>query len=311
MRPSLIIHHGNCPDGFGAAWWLGKNLDEPHEKFAAFYGQDPPDVTDREVWMVDFCYPAPVLTRIAAKCESLLVLDHHESAVGYARDAAGVQFFDDLSAYTDLAELGGGSMREAVIDQKHSGVGLVSALVKRRRGVDPPRFLANLEDRDLWRFDLDDTREVFATVTSGPYTDEWWDWLAEQTQGTLVMQGVAIERYRQQLIQQCVELAYQRTFVTPLCLDYSGVLPREVTPQERWEYIWVANAPYAICSDVAGELAKRDPERFAATFFIDEEGPKWSLRSTEVGMNVAEVAAKMQPGVGGGHAHAAGFRGAW
>jgi hypothetical protein len=205
----------------------------------------------------------------------------------------------------------------AIIDQTHSGIGIVAQWVEGKYGPYPdgiPQFLYNLEDRDLWRFKLWDTREIFAAVTSQPYTDDAWDWIAIQSQEELRLEGGAIERYRQQLIQQCVDLAYQRDFRTPMFepdFAVTGGGVAAVGMFEEWEDIWVANAPYAICSDVAGELAKRDPGRFAATFFIDEHGPKWSLRSTDTGMNVAEVAAKMQPGIGGGHTHAAGFRGAW
>lgn len=292
MTAPVILFHANCPDGFGAAWWLGKHLNDP-ERIACTHNMTPPDVTGRDVFMVDFCFPAREMTTIAATCESLLVLDHHASAVEYVKDAAGIQFYDDLFGYLEFSELGGGSQREAVIDQKRSGIGLVSDFVSRRSGEQAPTFFANVEDRDLWRFDLHGTAQVFAAVTSRPYSDGAWEEMASMHIRDLVHEGDAIERYRQQLIAQCLDNAYRRNFYTD-----SGELVAGV--------IWVANCPYAICSDVAGELAKRDPTRFAATYFdIDETHRKWSLRSTPEGMDVAAFAAHWPPG--GGHIHAAGF----
>lgn len=309
MNTPLIIHHGHCPDGFGAAWLLGKFLGD-HEKYAASYGQDPPAelFEDRDVWIVDFCYPPDGLkTIIANTTEAVVILDHHQSAAGYVADCPGLAMFSSLEELKSESQRAGRCV--AIIDQIHSGVGIVGQWVAGEHGPFPlgqPAFLDNVQDRDLWRFRWAETPAVFAAVTSYPYTDEAWDKIAEKPFWELVREGEAIERYRQQLVQQCLDNAYQRDFLTPL----SDALCEEIH-YHGWADIWVANAPYAICSDVAGELAKRDPERFAATFFIDDDGPKWSLRSTDVGMDVAEVAAKMQPGIGGGHKHAAGFRGSW
>jgi hypothetical protein len=303
MSAPLIIHHANCPDGFGAAWLLGKFLGE-HEKCAASYGGDPPydRMEDRDAWIVDFCYPGDKLREIIANTTGLvLILDHHQSAAGYVADVPGLVVHDSFEAMGAAAAPG---RCHAIIDQSHSGIGIVAQWVHGPYGIpEIPQFLYNLEDRDLWKFRFAETPAVFAAVTSFPYTDEAWDKIAEMGIWDLVREGEAIERYRQQLVQQCVDLAYQRDFVVFVGATEKG--------SPRWDGIWVANAPYAICSDVAGELAKRDPERFAATFFIDDQGPKWSLRSTDEGMDVAEVAALMQPGIGGGHKHAAGFRGVW
>lgn len=310
MHPPLIIYHGNCPDGFGAAWLLGKSLG-PHEKFAASYGQPAPMhliERDRDVWIVDFCYPPNELHRIAEMTQ-MIILDHHETALDYTNECRDI--LNLRSSYEALDKAPAiGKRGIAVIDPTHSGIGIVAQWVA--CDIDIPHFVKNIEDRDLWRFALRDTREIFAAVTSHPYTDEAWDSLAEKPWISLLIEGEGIERYRQRLIQQCVDIAYQHDFMTPS--DPEGIDPGFGYWQDRfgyWQDIWVANAPYAICSDVAGELAKRDPGRFAATFVIDEQGPKWSLRSTDEGMNVAEIAARMQPGIGGGHAHAAGFRGAW
>jgi len=57
MTP-LIIYHGNCPDGFTAAWVAARALGD-HELFLGTYGEDPPYelAKDRQVFIVDFSYP--------------------------------------------------------------------------------------------------------------------------------------------------------------------------------------------------------------------------------------------------------------
>ena len=76
----LCIYHAFCADGFGAAWIVRRALGDGVEFHAASYGQEPPDVTGRDVLMVDFSYKRPVLVQMAAKAKSILILDHHKTA---------------------------------------------------------------------------------------------------------------------------------------------------------------------------------------------------------------------------------------
>jgi len=65
----------------------------------------------------------------------------------------------------------------------------------------------------------------------------------------------------------------------------------------------VANLPYMFASD-AGQLMA-EGERFAGSYFDTPEGRTFSLRSTDAGMDVSEIAQQYG---GGGHRNAAGFR---
>ena len=55
MRP-LVIYHGNCADGFSAAWCFWRKYGTGADYVAGVYQQDPPDVTGRDVYLVDFSY---------------------------------------------------------------------------------------------------------------------------------------------------------------------------------------------------------------------------------------------------------------
>ena len=74
---SMCIYHGNCADGFGAAWVVRKALGEI-DFHGAKYQEPPPDVTGKDVVMVDFSYKRPVLLEMAEKANSILILDHHK-----------------------------------------------------------------------------------------------------------------------------------------------------------------------------------------------------------------------------------------
>src|ERR1700722_10011049 len=78
MQP-LVIYHANCQDGFTAAWAVWKKHPD-WEFYAAKHGDAPPDVTGRDVYMVDFSYKLPILVDMLEKANRLTILDHHKTA---------------------------------------------------------------------------------------------------------------------------------------------------------------------------------------------------------------------------------------
>ncbi len=279
MKP-LIIYHGQCPDGFGSAWWLQRNLEGGADLHPGKYGEAPPDVAGRDLFIVDFCYPTDELEAIAASAATVLVLDHHQTSEGWLADTTSYQVFgsvDEVMVRRDLPT--------AVLDKEHSGVGLVIQYVLWSTGMWAPWWLGNIQDRDLWQFKMEHTPEIFAAISSRPYTVEAWDEMLELSAGTLLTEGTAIERWRNKLIEDTVATAFET----------------EIGGHE----VWCAASPYAIGSDVAGELAKRKPKLFGAYFVDYGTKVRFGLRSTPTGLDVAALAAKWWDG--GGHKHAAGF----
>ena len=65
----------------------------------------------------------------------------------------------------------------------------------------------------------------------------------------------------------------------------------------------VANLPYTLTSDAGHLLANGEP--FAACYWDTPTGRVFSLRSTDDGLDVSEIAKKYG---GGGHRNASGFR---
>lgn len=168
----LCIYHGNCADGFGSAWVVRRALRTLPEFHAGVYGQPPPDVTDRNVLLVDFSYKRPVLLEMAAKANTICVIDHHKTAA------------EDLK---DLPE----NVR-TIFDMEHSGAMLT--WMHYFPDISPPPLLEHIEDRDLWRFRLAGTREIQANVFSYPYDFAVWDHLMARPTLDLLAEGQAIER---------------------------------------------------------------------------------------------------------------------
>lgn len=294
---SVIIYHSSCPDGFGSAWWLGKWVG-PHIKHAANYGEAAPVLIceGREVYVVDFCYDEAQMSMLARSASKLTVLDHHETADKILADWGRTDAV--TAALTHDMELDGKRVTAVVIDRDHSGVGLVAQYVQARfadQEPNTPRFLENIEDRDLWRFNLPDTKDVFAAVTSRPYGEDAWDSMAMTPHAQLVGEGVGINRYRDQLIEQVAASTFD---------IWLSLLP------DHSEQILVpcASSPYAIGSDVAGRLAERSHHGVGAYCILHEENIQIGLRSRGEGPNVADIAAHYG---GGGHPHAAGLRVPW
>lgn len=279
-KPLCIYHHG-CADGFAAAWIVRKyyrmvmvdaiaatNLppecfnDEPVDFHPGIYGDTPPDVTGRDVILVDFSYKRPAMLALIEQARSVLIIDHHESAERELQDLP-------IKATTIFAMDRSGAM----LTWEHYFL-----------GQQPPLVIDHIQDRDLWKFKLPMTKEICAAVFSYPMTFKSWDELMRRSILELEREGRAIQRKHNQDVDALIE-------ATPFLGHVAGV---EVP---------IANVPWMYASEVAGQLAKGHP--FAATYYDDADGRRWSLRSDNDGANVAEIAESLG---GGGHKHAAGFR---
>ena len=216
----LCIYHGNCADGFGAAWVVRKALgEEAVDFFAGFYGKEPPDVTGRDVIMVDFSYKRPVLEAMRDKAKSILILDHHKTA------------------QADLDGLACNTVH-TVFDMDRSGA--MIAWDYFFSGLLPPKLIEHIQDRDLWLFKLSGTREIQATVFSYPYDFEIWDRLMVSAPSTLIVEGSAIERKHHKDIAELVGVSKRRMTIGGYDVP-------------------VANLPYTLSSDAGHLMGKGEP----------------------------------------------------
>lgn len=281
---TLCIYHGNCADGFGAAWVVRKALGEENVEFHAGVHQDPPpDVTGRDVLIVDFSYKLPVLEEMAEKAWSILIIDHHKTAFQELSGKINIQSF----LWRDWVARDSTPNIAATFDMNRSGAGLTWDFFFPNKNR--PRLIDHIEDRDLWKFKLPKTREIQAAVFSYPYDFKVWDKLMglfdSYGNSHLAIEGAAIERKHHKDIAELVQV------VTRPMLIGGQVVP-------------MANLPYTLTSD-AGHLLCGDDLSFAGCYWDTNKGRVFSLRSREGGADVGEIAKQYG---GGGHKHAAGFR---
>jgi oligoribonuclease NrnB/cAMP/cGMP phosphodiesterase (DHH superfamily) len=281
MKKTLCIYHGNCADGFTAAWAVRKLLgDEGVEYYAGHYGTNPPDVAGRHVVMVDFSYKRPVLVQMAEAAESVLILDHHKTA---KEDLASLGWSPaDVNEYGAKVR----TPRFAVVfDMDRSGAQIAWDFF--HPGKPRPKIVDYVGDRDLWKFVLPQSREANAYIFANDYSFEKWDSLAtlfDYALDDVIHMGAAIELKHHKDIKELVSVN-QRT------MRIGG---HEVP---------VANLPYTMSSDAGNLMAQGHP--FAACYWDTRHGRTFSLRSTQDGMDVSAIAAQYG---GGGHRNAAGFQ---
>lgn len=175
-KPLCIYHHA-CADGVAAAWavldaYLGDGIGL--DLHPGIYGEAPPDVTGRDLILVDFSYKRGVLLQLAEQARSILIIDHHKSAM---------QDLVDLPTSVDL-----------IFDLNRSGAMLAWNHFHPQRPA--PALFDFIQDRDLWRFDLIGTREITAAIYSYPLAPQTFGELVSAGEGRLLNEGRPLVRQR-------------------------------------------------------------------------------------------------------------------
>jgi len=267
MSNILIVHHGRCTDGWCSAW-IAKKVFPDAQFHAAQFGEMPPDVTNKEVFILDFSYKRQVMLFLNYKAKSLTVLDHHKTAL---KDLEGLPF--------------------CIFDMERSGAGLTWNYFNhfnypgRNQFFDEPMpwVVQYVQDRDLGRHELPDTRQVNAVIASYPFDFQMWDELASKPLDEVREEGKSILRYQEQVANDLVSYAREVVF------DGYNVLAVNTS---------IMN------SDVGCKLAKDRP--FGVVWFQRDDGKYISsLRSCkDVGVDVEGIAHNHG---GGGHKWCSGF----
>lgn len=292
-RPApLCIYHGNCADGFTAAWVVKLALAEV-EFVPGVYGAAPPPVAGRDVIMVDFSYKRPVLDEMTRLARSILILDHHQTAAedlaGFPRPASPPTGSDPWGDHleTGVAFYSAACRPAAIFDMDRSGAQIAWDFFF--PSSTRPVLVDYVGDRDLWRFAMPHSREVAAWLFSHPYDFVLWDDLAADLEtpsglSRVVCEGGAIERKHHKDVAELVRVTRREMVI-------------------GGQRVPVANLPYTMASDAGNLMAGDAP--FAACYFDRPDARVFSLRSRDGGADVAVIASLYG---GGGHKHAAGFQ---
>ena len=282
----VVLYHKGCADGFGAAWAVHNirraKCDE-REVTAVFipvqYGQTDEVVVallsqlhGRKVNLdiVDFSLPPHQFEELMAIASSVVYLDHHKGAADVLDEARAIAVHHDVPQYVQFVN-------------EHSGAALAWDWFFEGNKI--PDVVAHIEDRDLWQFKLDGTREIIAALYSHPMTMDVWDEVAVDTE-RLYQDGQAILR------------AHDKN-VALLSADWN------VQRGELYGHKAARLAcPYFYASDAGNKLLDENPElEVAVIVWQSAEEFRLSFWSRKDGVDVSELAKKLG---GGGHAAAAG-----
>ena len=217
IKPTMCIYHGNCADGFGSAWAVWKKF--PDIIFhPGVYGQQPPDVIGHDVVIVDFSYSNAQLNAMLEWACTITVLDHHKTAE------------------EDLAPLLKSEAIYGEFDMERSGAMITWDWF--HPGEEAPQLLKHIQDRDLWKFELDGTEDIQAALFSYPYDFEVWEGLIMgMPTEHLRHEGEIITRKHKKDIAELIE-----------------VTKRQMVIGGHW--VWVVNLPYTMASDACHDMCK-------------------------------------------------------
>lgn len=161
MKTACLMH--NDLDGFSSGYSLWKALKDTDELMfiEVQYGQEPPYEALREfapdrVYIVDFSYKAPVLKDFLNEFPETMVIDHHKSSLPELEAA-----FEDRVYKTYIHDV---SLSGCVLTWQHFFP-----------EEEIPEILLYVQDRDLWKFELENSKEINAFIASLPNDFEEWD----------------------------------------------------------------------------------------------------------------------------------------
>lgn len=264
---TIILYHGGCPDGFGGAYAAWKRFGDEAEYMPVKHGRPAPEgLAGARLYFIDFVYKKEVMDDIVAKAKSVTVLDHHE----------GVR---------DVVE----AMPDHIYDANRSGATIAWSYFHPETPV--PTLLTYVEDGDLYRFALPDSRALLAYAYSEPFTFACWDELAEKLEkpeerNRMIERGTIYRAHSDSIIAELVEEAKLVRFEGYEC--------------------YFAPTLNIFASDLGNRLAKkRGP--LALVVQVRPDGLRVSLRG-DGSVDVSKIAQKYG---GNGHPNASAFSLPW
>ncbi len=269
LKDTIIIYHGDCPDGFGAAYAAWKKFGDTATYLPwKDHGVLPEELVGKTIYIVDFSFSAPLLKQLNDNNKSVVVIDHHVSAEA------------DVRAYP-----------QNIFDNNHSGA--VLAWQYFHPGTPVPMLLQYVEDYDLWRNALPEYREFKVAFSQYPMTFAVWDELSSSLQNennliNFIAKGSLLAKYEDRLIAGMME---GRELVT-----FEG------------HTVYTVNTTRDFRDHIGNQLALINEQEgrpaFGIVYYHKSGVVTLSLRSR----GDVDVSVMAQKYGGGGHKNAAAFR---
>jgi len=269
---TYIIYHGNCFDGFTAAW-----VAKIHFKDAAFIGwgtgqrnqfplEDWQLTKDTEIYILDFSFPREIIDRVKDKVGKIVIIDHHKTAR------------DELADYPF-----------AVFDMTKSGALLTWKYFDHDEPV--PLLVQYISDRDLWKFELPYSKEISAYIAAHKRTFDNWDIISARLEDKdecfdIITQGKILLQNHEIIVES---LCKHGVFEDNYC-DGKYKFP-------------TLNVPKQYGSDCCDYILKTTDAKACVYFLVEGTSIHYGIRS-KPDFDCSEVAKFYG---GGGHAQASGW----
>lgn len=267
---AACIYRSNCLDGFASAYAVhcfSLKYDIHTTFHKGIYGKEPPKFPKKSIlYIVGFSYPLEIINDLAKKAYYIFIIDHNKTA---NENLGNVPLPDNVTF---------------IYDESKSGCTLTWKTLFPNPNLYAPFIFKHIEDRDLWKFNLPDTKAVTQFLYARNFDFKVWDVICSYSQYDIKVEGNILQRKFDQEVN---------TIVTNYRYKLFNLNNYEVP---------IINVQSQYVSEVLNILAENFP--FAIGYYITEDKIIFSLRSTQEGIDVSEIAKQYG---GGGHKHAAGF----
>ena len=238
---TVILYHGNCPDGFGGAYAAWKKFGDSAEYIPLSRDAAPPtpeSLAGATLYFIDFCFPKELMEQYVSTAGSLTVLDHHEGV-------------EDVIT----------SMPEYRYTSDHSGAVIAWQYFHPETPV--PLLLQYIEQGDLYKFEMPECEEILSYIYTRPQAFLEWDMLAAQLadpmeRARIIEKGASYAEHKQIIVEQIMHLAE--------LVEFEG------------HRTYLASCSKQFTSPVGNALAKRLPP-LAMVASVHSWGLRVSLRS--------------------------------
>ena len=136
---NIIVFHYPCQDGLTSAW-IADNYHKLNYKPLELYPINHSDKIDlnrlknKKVLFCDFCPSLDILNKIEDIASEIKILDHHKSSMENLKNK-----------------------NYAIFDMNKSGAGLTWDYFFPNNNI--PIFIKMIQDRDLWKWEIEDSKE--------------------------------------------------------------------------------------------------------------------------------------------------------
>jgi hypothetical protein len=276
-RTDLVIYHGKCPDGIASAWCFWDLLDKDDSKFhPGKFNEVPPDVTNKNVVFVDFSYQFDDMLKLISAAKSVRVLDHHKTA-------------NRLLNINNLRF-------SIILDMSRSGAQITWDELN--PGKARPWFIDDIGDRDLWKWQIEDSKNTTRAMFGLDYytSIEKFDAIRYSNRDVFVQLG--------NILNTDDERQYKS--ITDGAIDCIATSPKD--PGLSWR-VRAVSCSHAHASEVGNRLVKDKLCDFAVMYRYDILRDEWwiSCRALPESSIDLTTILKHFDEKSGGHAKAAGM----